>query len=495
MAPDVAASKAPNLWAFRDAAALRNRNGGLRIRKALGLIFAQTRSRNRADASDLGHTQLLWGESMYRNFGSTGVLVLSAILWLEPEAAAAQSITTMIDTGAEAIKMQQKLNLLGYDAGEEDGYPGPQTRDALMAFQAAQCLTTTGQPDTRTIAALATTLPGSNPCDGKLPGEGITANTPLRDGVYVDKQTICHLENIPYDIVYQSVRLVRGTGIAFGYEDGCETRRTDIRRGITRFRGECNVGNQLFEHEWWFDIRTNESFTEISGLFESETGAAVSFGRCPDDSAQHLAFFPAPAAPLFPVAGPEVRLTANFRAHGAGPVQDPDAYIAGQMHLGTDFAAIPGRVVHAPVTGDIIYYHQLGNASSQPQGINTFFVLRDDSGRDWVFGHATCTACPSSSPLGDLDTWPSQNVVRVARGDPIGAVVDLSSEGYGNHLHLAVSQKPIVKEGRLIEAYRHGNWGRITYSEATAAGVSSAKALSTALGFFDPTSIVKAPEN
>jgi peptidoglycan hydrolase-like protein with peptidoglycan-binding domain len=54
----------------------------------------------------------------------------------------------------EIRSVQQALNDQGYDAGAVDGQMGPNTQDALRRFQQAQNLPQTGEPDTRTLAAL-----------------------------------------------------------------------------------------------------------------------------------------------------------------------------------------------------------------------------------------------------------------------------------------------------------------------------------------------------
>jgi len=46
----------------------------------------------------------------------------------------------------EAEEMQQLLNRLGFDAGSEDGVPGPRTRAAIRAFQKAHSLPPDGYP-------------------------------------------------------------------------------------------------------------------------------------------------------------------------------------------------------------------------------------------------------------------------------------------------------------------------------------------------------------
>ena len=57
--------------------------------------------------------------------------------------------------GSDTVRsVQQALNDQGYNAGPVDGEMGPNTRDALLSFQQAQGLRQTGEPDSRTLAAL-----------------------------------------------------------------------------------------------------------------------------------------------------------------------------------------------------------------------------------------------------------------------------------------------------------------------------------------------------
>jgi phage tail tape-measure protein len=57
--------------------------------------------------------------------------------------------------GSDTVRsVQQTLNDMGYNAGPVDGQLGPSTRDALLRYQQAQGLPQTGEPDSRTLAAL-----------------------------------------------------------------------------------------------------------------------------------------------------------------------------------------------------------------------------------------------------------------------------------------------------------------------------------------------------
>jgi hypothetical protein len=58
------------------------------------------------------------------------------------------------DDPAFVRSIQQALNDRGFNAGAPDGRWGPNTEEALRQFQASQGLSSTGQPDARTAAAL-----------------------------------------------------------------------------------------------------------------------------------------------------------------------------------------------------------------------------------------------------------------------------------------------------------------------------------------------------
>ena len=76
--------------------------------------------------------------------------------------------------------LQAVLNANGYEAGEMDGYPGPQTRSALMAFQAEHCLSATGQLNQETAASLIGASGFDVPCMGQNPpDDGTLSSSPL----------------------------------------------------------------------------------------------------------------------------------------------------------------------------------------------------------------------------------------------------------------------------------------------------------------------------
>jgi murein DD-endopeptidase MepM/ murein hydrolase activator NlpD len=204
--------------------------------------------------------------------------------------------------------------------------------------------------------------------------------------------------------------------------------------------------------------------------------------------------------PVQPLNGTPA-ITANFGAHGPGPVSDPDAYFSGQFHLGTDYGAAAGTPVVAPVSGTIVYYHQLRNSPREVRLLDTFFVLRGDDGRDYIFAHVVCSVCVATPPVGDPDAYPKVNWRPVTAGDPIGTVADLKAEakrlGYsasvGNHLHLGVVQGQIVDdEGRLKTAYRGGDWSRLLYDKAEDANPVTAIARAKANGFVNPKLVLAA---
>lgn len=178
--------------------------------------------------------------------------------------------------------LQVVLNALGYDAGPMDGYPGPQSRTALMEFQAEHCLPVTGQPDRQTADALIGANGFVRPCEGTQIPTGVYANTPLLPGVYVDDLAKCQLENLPYEDIHLSQRLVRPEGVlTFGQEGACTVRRSDIRDGVTLFRGQCAEGNESAEAKWVFDVTSNETYVELKSVFDVPPR---SFAKCPDDS-------------------------------------------------------------------------------------------------------------------------------------------------------------------------------------------------------------------
>lgn len=202
-----------------------------------------------------------------------------------------------VDMSAEIIQqrpesLQVALNVLGYDAGMMDGYPGPQTRQALMEYQADHCLTPTGQPDRNTAQSLVAADGFGSVCAGaKLP-DGISANTPLKSGIYVDDPGLCALAEVPFEAVYWRQIMINGPFTTWGVEGGCETKRTDIVKGVTQFKGLCSAENQTFENKWRFNVLSSESFVYLDA--SSATGQTVpqTFYRCNDQSLLSRTWFP-----------------------------------------------------------------------------------------------------------------------------------------------------------------------------------------------------------
>lgn len=193
-----------------------------------------------------------------------------------------------VDMTAEVIttrpeSLQVSLNTRGYDAGPMDGYLGPQTRQALMEFQVENCLPPTGQPDPATVERLLTSDEFSAPCAGARLPEGISANNPLRSGVFVDMLSYCETGDIPFEVQHLSMRIIRPDSITYGAEGGCETKRSDIRTNGTLFRGTCFEGNQSFHTSWTFDLEGPDAFIDVT--MGGQGVAPRRFARCADDSA------------------------------------------------------------------------------------------------------------------------------------------------------------------------------------------------------------------
>ncbi|TGD45445.1 peptidoglycan-binding protein [Pseudotabrizicola sediminis] len=187
-----------------------------------------------------------------------------------------------VDFITDLAGLQYRLNSLGYDAGEMDGYPGPQTRDALMAFQAEHCVAPTGQPDAATTQALALADGLSAPCAGAAIPRGLGSNDPLLPGMYVSDPAFCAREAIDEAIVYDVQRIVRPGMFTRGYHGACVARRADIRGGVTLFRGSCSEGPEEFDASWTLDVETNESFREVSG--DGSDMPSNRFVKCADGS-------------------------------------------------------------------------------------------------------------------------------------------------------------------------------------------------------------------
>lgn len=212
------------------------------------------------------------GELRYRAVG----------VFLEgPEEGSSLSVASLRSNPAY---IQVRLNALGYDAGEMDGYPGPQTRRALMAFQTEQCLPETGQPDAATLTALVEADRLRAPCAGAVIEGGRDAFSPLAGGVYMSDPAFCDASDIPYEQIFAVQRIVSPGSFMAGWEDPCQTRRTDIRQEMTRFRGTCYVGPEAVEAEWMLDIQSPERFRVVTSPWGYQPGQV--FSQCARDSVQ-----------------------------------------------------------------------------------------------------------------------------------------------------------------------------------------------------------------
>lgn len=170
--------------------------------------------------------------------------------------------------------------------------------------------------------------------------------------------------------------------------------------------------------------------------------------------------------------------------------------ISRQLPFSDDIAAVSGTPVLAPVSGDLIYFHQGTLVSGAPDPNETFAVIRDLEGRDWIFAHMTCTICPPGPLAGDADVYPQNRVVRgIDAGTQIGTVMDYSpfDDPSGDHLHLGLVNRPIVESGLLLPAYHRSFWAIVVYAEGEAGAVERAAATGVGLGFVDPMSVLPSP--
>ncbi|WP_209508261.1 peptidoglycan-binding domain-containing protein [Ruegeria sp. HKCCSP335] len=186
-----------------------------------------------------------------------------------------------MDFAQDAKALQYRLNMLGYNAGEMDGIPGPQTRQALMEFQAENCLEITAQPSLETVRALQSADGLSATCANTVVPEVISANSPLVPGTYVSDTKWCDRNSIPYDLVFEVQRLVRPSFILFGIEDGFEITRSDIVKGITQLKGNYHVGNAVDPGKFLIDVLSPETYREP--LVGTVSGGKT-YSRCPNDS-------------------------------------------------------------------------------------------------------------------------------------------------------------------------------------------------------------------
>lgn len=218
--------------------------------------------------------------------------------WIDPQAFVETLSTPTVSRSnwdatvfaANPKALQTRLNDLGYDAGEVDGYPGPQTRQALMQFQAEKCLVPTGQPDARTSVALAANSAAILECAGADLPIGISANTPLKNGIYVSSPSLCKSDPSDLSVLDATQRIISDDRTTFGYHVSCKTRRTDIHDSVTLWRGTCSESLDTTESKWRFNVLTNEDFIEIEGIFENQSSNGSRFSRCDDRSVRAAAW-------------------------------------------------------------------------------------------------------------------------------------------------------------------------------------------------------------
>lgn len=205
---------------------------------------------------------------------------------------------------AEPVRLQARLNALGYEAGPMDGLPGRTTRNAMMQFQVEHCLVPTGEADAESLAALADADGFSAPCAGATLPAGITPNAPLIAGLYVDDPALCAAQ--PDQVAFESrLTLTADGGMMFGGEDPCTAERSDMRGAVTLFRGTCMIGNAVDDGRWTFDLLTQDSFLYLG---QDGTAPPRRFTRCADDSplGAEGAAAPQASAPL-----PQGRFASN----------------------------------------------------------------------------------------------------------------------------------------------------------------------------------------
>ena len=328
-------------------------------------------------------------------------------------------------TGAAALRsnpadLQAALNSRGYDAGEIDGFPGPQTRSALMAFQADQCLAPTGQPDMATAEALVSADRFNAPCAGAGLPDGVSAIMPLLTGIYVDDPAKCGLESLPFETVYQSQRIIDRDWITFGQEGGCMVSRTDIREGGTLFRGTCYEADHYNDARWTFDVTSNDSFID-RGFADQDTPPRA-FLRCGETSPLRQAWsawFDArpPSAEGATTANQTVVATAPPPA----PPAPPSAPTGGGMAIST--VVMPQGTTLAPVApSGAIPAHGCRFAAPGTSPFNFPTI----GGRVQGVGGALVRA--SNAP----------RAIEVPSGDPLEAIATLTRDRVLDHLRRLV---------------------------------------------------------
>ena len=381
----------------------------------------------------------------------------------------------------DAQLLQVRLNLLGYDAGAMDGVAGSRTREALAAFQADYCL-----PREAALSAEAAKILAAQVTDFVIPpcaaalAPRLTDPLGLADGRYVTDARLCPPEDAAFvsslgDRISSSALSLKGDQFSWG-ESICAIGSIKPYGVALDLAMVCMAEGMFYDQQERVTIVTSDSFYWRSELFS----------RCDAQSAE-----PEVDGPVFPLRDIEARVNTAFGAAGPGSVTDPSTYFTGQYHAAVDLRAAKDEPVFAPFAGTIVYDHRLSGAG-KASWLQSFFVLRDSFGRDWIFGHVDCTVCPDSPQIGDNGAWPKAAEIAVSAGHEIGRIADLSVDGFPPHLHLGLSTLPVVdNNGQLLASYRAGNWARLLYEQGSDGALEAAAAQGVALGFIDPLSVLR----
>ena len=217
---------------------------------------------------------------------------------------------------------QVSLNARGYDAGPMDGLPGPQSRSALMDFQVEHCLPPTGQLNDQIANAILSSDGFTTPCaDARMP-LGISANTPLLSGTYVDSPEKCQSEYLSELENATSLWIIRGLNHqTSGYDNSCTVRRTDISKDLTKFTADCTLeGSAPGPVQWLADVKANNEFTTWNG---EAVGSGMSFTRCADDTPLARANTDqSAAASALPVVAADIKTYCAAMTDADGPGED-----------------------------------------------------------------------------------------------------------------------------------------------------------------------------
>lgn len=405
--------------------------------------------------------------------------VYSSVLnlgWVLPEAEGNTAQMAADLRRGDTALLQSLLNIHGYQAGPMDGHFGPQTRDAMDQFKSEHCLA--GEDDLSSEVISALTDLGS---DFASPPCGATLRSPiveplgLPDGMYVSDERLCPPANLSDfgDVAYSRMVVLKGNRFEFS-EQSC-TVHTAVPHDMGIYLNmSCSAEGYPEDRQVDITPQPPDAFRWRDSTFRLCGAAAEATD--------------AVASVIFPLPDNAARVNAIFGAAGPGPESDPKTYFVGQYHVGVDLRAGAGTPVRAPVDGTIIYYHRRAGDGT-PRWLQTFIVLRDAQNRDWILAHVDCSVCGTPAIVGDSGSWPASARQPVKAGDVIGTVADLTPEGYGPHLHLGLSTRPLVgSDGVLLPMYRAGNWARLRYDEGTAGALDAAEAQAIDLGFVDPMS-------